>query len=178
MPIAGTPACEGAIACSSPPPCSCCDCLGVAELTSMGAEGVPVPLPHWGCGSAAAWAAVAGLAWTTVAILGDCTTVANVGRFPAETSFATLGGGAGTSTALAAALARASATPRTRTFTCALSSVGATSCGSSSTPSSLSPSNMENECRMRMPKNAAGERLKTRPWKPTYMPTCNRLRQT
>ena len=57
----GTPACAGAIACSSAPPCPGCNCLGVAELTSMGAAGVPgAALPPWRCGSATAGAPDAG----------------------------------------------------------------------------------------------------------------------
>ena len=52
----GTPACAGAIACSSAPPCPGCNCLGVAELTRMGAGGVPAALPPWRCGSATAGA--------------------------------------------------------------------------------------------------------------------------
>eukprot|EP00964_Phaeocystis_antarctica_P028444 scaffold16039_cov57-Phaeocystis_antarctica.AAC.2 len=50
----GTPACAGAIPCNSVPPCPCCcNCTGGAELTSVGAAGVPASLPHWHCGSAA-----------------------------------------------------------------------------------------------------------------------------
>ena len=90
MPIATGPACVGAIACCSAP-CPGCNCLGVTELTSLGAAGVPERDARLELGIA--WAAVAALAWTTVANLGDCTTVANVGGLPAESSFATLGGG-------------------------------------------------------------------------------------